>query len=311
MKQIPSSRSRRRFLQSSTVLMGSLAAAPAAPTVEPVALPRVKILDREITRLVVGSNPLYGYSHFNSILDRLMREWMTQDRRVETLQRAEAAGINTWQVHYNDPTIEDLKRYRDEGGKMHVLILADFELMKNWKLLREVAKLGPIGIGHHGNRTDERFRAGQMHIVHDFTKAVHDAGVPAGVSMHNPAVLEYVEEHGWKVDYYMTCLYRVSRTAEEARAEFGESPLLETFMEKDPERMCAFVRKTSKPCFAFKILGAGRTVNRPEQLERAFRFALGNIKPQDAVIVGMFPKFKDEMRENAELVRRITLERIT
>jgi len=311
MKPIPGSRSRRRFLQSSTALMGSLAAVPAAPTVDPVALPKVRILDREITRLIVGSNPLYGYSHFNTILDRLMREWMTQHHRVETLHRAEAAGINTWQVHYNDPTIEDLKRYRDGGGKMQWLLLADFELMKNWKLLSEVAKLGPIGIGHHGNRTDERFRSGQMHIVQDFTKAVHDAGVPAGVSMHNPAVMAYIEDHDWKVDYYMTCLYRVSRTAEEARAEFGESPLLETFMEKDPERMCAAVRRTKKPCFAFKILGAGRTVNRPEQLERAFRFALTNIKPQDAVIVGMFPKFKDEMRENAELVRRICLERVS
>jgi len=238
-------------------------------------------------------------------MDSCMREWYTQDRRIAVLKEAEAAGINLWQVHYNDPTVDDWKRYRAEGGKMNVLLLADFELMKNWKLLPEVAKLQPIGIGHHGNRTDERFREKRMDIVQDFTKAVHDAGVPAGVSMHNPAVMEFIEDKGWAVDYYMTCLYRVSRTVEETRAEFGEASLGESFMENDPVRMTAMVRRTSKTCFAFKLLGAGRNATRPERVEKAFRFAFENIKPRDGVIVGMFPRYRDEVRENVALVRRV------
>lgn len=270
-----------------------------------VEIPTVDFHGTKITRLLIGSNPLYGYSHFNPLLDRTMREWMTPERRVETLHRAEAAGINTWQVHYNDPTIEDFRRYREEGGQMRWLLLGDFALMKDWKLIKEMAKLGPLGIGHHGNRTDERFRAGEMHVVHDFVKAVQDAGLPGGVSTHNPQVIAHIEEKGWRVDYYMTCLYRVTRTREEARAEFGESPLLETFMEGDPGRMTAMVRKTSKPCFAFKLLAAGRNIAKQEAVDAAFAYAFKNIKPSDAVIVGMFPKYKDEMRENAERTARI------
>jgi hypothetical protein len=292
------SASRRTFLGSSA----ALALSSAAPSAK---LPTVRFGQHELTKLVIGSNPFYGYSHFNSLLDRFMRDYYTPERRLEVLKRAEQAGINTWQVHYNDPTIEDFKRYRAEGGKMNVLLLADFELIKNWKLLPAVAKLGFIGIGHHGNRTDERFRSGQMAVVRDFIDAVHDAGATAGVSMHNPAVLEYIEERGWPVDYYMTCMYRVSRTGEETRREFGEAPLGESFMEKDPERMCRVVRQTKKTCFAFKVLGAGRVVNRPEQMEAAMKFVLAGIKPQDAVIVGMCPRFKDEIAENVELVRRL------
>lgn len=291
---------RRRFL-GAALTAGALQAAPA---IDAQSLPTVQFQGKEITRLIIGSNPFYGYSHFNPLLDQFMREFMTQDRRIEVLQRAERAGINTWQVHYNDPTIADWMRYREEGGKMHVLLLADFELIKNWKLLPSVAKLKPIGIGHHGNRTDERFRAGEMNVVQDFTKAVHDVGVPAGVSMHNPAVLAWIEEHGWEIDYYMTCLYRVSRTAAETRAEFGEAGLGESFMERDPERMTAMIRQTKKTCFAFKLLGAGRTTGRPQSVEGAFRFVLNNIKPQDAVIVGMCPKFKDEVGENVALVKK-------
>lgn len=294
--------SRRRFLQG---IGGGAVLAAAAPA--PVALPTVKFGKTDVTRLIIGSNPFYGYSHFNPILDSLMREWMTQDRRIEILKRAEATGINTWQVHYNDPTIADFKRYRAEGGRMNWLLLADFGLMKNWKLLSEVAKLGPIGVAHHGNRTDDRFRAGEMNIVRDFVNAVHDAGLPGGVSTHNPRVVEYVEEHGWNNDFYMTCMYRVSRTEDETRDELGEAPLGEVYLERDPERMCRMVRATRKTCFAFKLLGAGRNIRSPQQVEQAVGYVLSNIKPQDAVIMGMFPRFRDEIRENAELVRRLSV----
>jgi hypothetical protein len=231
---------------------------------------------------------------------------MTQARRLETLRRAEAAGINTWQVHYREITLEDYRRYRGEGGKMNWLLLADFALMKDWSVLRDVARLGAIGVAHHGDRTDERFRSGRMEFVHDFVKAVQDAGLPAGISTHNPAVVQYVEDQGWKNDYYMTCLYRVTRTSEEARREYGEAPIGEIYMESDPERMTAMIRRTPKTCFAFKILGAGRRIQNPAMVETAFRFALTRIKPTDAVIVGMFPKYTDQPNENAALVRRIT-----
>lgn len=306
--------SSRRLFFKEMAAVGAAASAPFpieggsgtnATIVSPVPIPTVDFHGTRITRLLIGSNPLYGYSHFNSILDRTMKDWMTGENRVRTLHRAEAAGINTWQVHYNDPTIEDLKRYRDEGGRMNWLLLGDFALMTDWKLIREMAKLKPLGIAHHGNRTDTRFRNGEMHLVHDFVKAVRDAGVPGGVSMHNPRVLAYIEERGWNVDFYMTCLYHVSRTREETRAEFGEAPLGEAFMEGDPARMTAMVRKTQKPCFAFKILGAGRAIGNAKALDEAFAFAYSNIKPSDAMIVGMFPKYKDEMRENAERVARL------
>lgn len=302
------SKSRRSFLQSAAglaALAQSGVGAAAAAEQQSAPLPKVKFGNHEISRLIVGSNPFYGYSHFNRTLDALMREWYTQDRKMQVLHACEQHGISTWQFHYNDQPLEDVKRYRAEGGKMQLILLGDFELMKNPKLLPEAAKTGALGIGHHGNRTDERFRSGEKQKVKDFLKAVRDVGVMVGLSTHNPAVIDTVEGEGWDIDYYQACLYRVSRTAEEARAEFGEAPLGETFMEKDPERMCKMIRQTKKPCLAFKVFGAGRTTGTPEQVEQAFRFAYSNIKPGDAVIVGMYPRFKDEVTENTALVRRI------
>jgi hypothetical protein len=263
----------------------------------------------DITRLIIGSNPFYGYSHFNRTLDALMREFYTQEKKLEVLKNAEQNGINTWQVHYNDQPLADYLRYREEGGKMHLVLLADFELMKNPRIMPQVvARMKPLGVGHHGNRTDERFRTGEKWKVKEFCKMVRDTGVMVGVSAHNPAVFDIIESEDWDVDYFQTCLYRVSRTADETRAEFREAPVGETYMEKDPERMCKIIRATRKPCLAFKVFGAGRRSDSTESVERALRFALSNIKPTDAIIVGHYPRFKDEVKENAELVRRILSE---
>jgi hypothetical protein len=298
--------SRRRFLQSAAGLGGTLALAGRAAAADAPLLPTVKFGKADITRLIIGSNPFYGYSHFNPILDAHMREFYTQDRKVEVLKNAERNGIGTWQLHYNDQPLADFLRYREEGGKMNLVLLADFELMKNPKMMPDVvAKMKPLGIGHHGNRTDERFRDGQKQKVKDFCKMVRDTGVMVGVSAHNPAVFDTIESEDWDVDYYQCCLYRVSRTVQETRAEFNEAPLGETYMEKDPERMCKMIRATKKPCLAFKVFGAGRSIGSPKSVENAIRFAYANIKPGDAVIIGTYPKLKDEMKENAEIARRI------
>jgi len=299
--------SRRDFIHSTTIAGATAAISRQEMPVQTAPLlPTVKFADVDITRLIVGSNPFYGYSHFNHVLDQHMREWMTQDRKMEILKSCTEQGINTWQLHYNDEPYQDFKRYRAEGGKMHLILLADFALMKDPSLVPKVAtEMKPLGIGHHGNRTDERFRSGEKNKVREFLKIVRDSGVMVGLSTHNPQVIEAVESEGWDIDYYQACLYRVTRTAEEARKEFGEAPLGELYYEKDPERMCKVIRQTRKPCLAFKLLGAGRLINNKGSIENAFRFALGNIKPTDAVIVGVYPRFSDHLRENAAIARRI------
>ena len=60
------------------------------------------------------------------------------------------------------------------------------------------------------------------------------------------------------------------------------------YMQSDPPRMYKVMRQTKKPCFAFKILAAGRIPDKG--IEQAFRTAFESIKPTDGVYVGMFPQ---------------------
>jgi hypothetical protein len=78
----------------------------------------------------------------------------------------------------------------------------------------------------------------------------------------------------------------------------------EPFVKGDPERMAKQIRATKKTCLVFKILAAGRNCMNAQNVEDCFRFAYQNIKPTDAVIVGMYPVLNDEVRIDADLGRK-------
>jgi len=73
--------------------------------------------------------------------------------------------------------------------------------------------------------------------------------------------------------------------------------------------MTAIVRQVAKPCLGFKIMAANRKCSSPESVRAAFEYAVANIKPIDAVVVGMFPKYSNQVEENAQYVREILSER--
>ena len=164
----------------------------------------------------------------------------------------------------------------------------------------------PLAMYHHGGRTDRAWTDGKISTVRDWCKQVRDLGCLVGVGSHKPEVLAFVEEQGWDVDFYAGCVYNITRTEDEWRKALGGELLempSEIYLQSDPPRMFTFMRQTRKPCFAYKILAAGRISERAA--DAAFKTAYASIKPTDGVFVGMFPRVKDEVRENAERACRI------
>lgn len=172
------------------------------------------------------------------------------------------------------------------------------------QLTRDLARLGPIAIIHQGVTTDNRFVAGQQAKIRDYLKLVHDAGVLAGLATHDPAVIDTAEGQGWEADFFMGCFYKYNRTPEELKALLGQMTVGETYLANDPMRMCSVIRQSKKPCLGFKILAAGR-IERPEAVDEAFQFAFANMKSQDAAVVGMYPRYSDQVGENAARTRRL------
>jgi hypothetical protein len=297
--------SRRDFLKSSSGLAASLAGAPLLKAQDPATalLPTVRFGDIEITRLVIGCNQFYGYSHFNRLLDELMREWNTPERVCQTLHQCERNGINAYQYSHHERSLADFERFRAEGGKMHVIGVN----FGRTPVEEVVKRLRPAAMYHHGEATDVLFREGKMDQVQEYTKKLRQLGVLVGIGTHKSEVVEYVEERGWDVDFYLLCAYNRTRTPEELRKVLGTVPISphEVYLEEDPPRAYRVARQTPKTCFLFKILAAGRLTGSPETIDTAFQTALESIKPKDCIVVGMYPRYKDEVKENADRVRRL------
>jgi len=134
--------------------------------------------------------------------------------------------------------------------------------------------------------------------------------VPAGIATHIPAVIEYIETKNWPVDFYMACFYRVSRTPADFLNEIGVEPVGEAYLASDPGPMTKVILQTGRTCLGFKILAAGRKCQSAQEVRGAFQYAFKNIKPIDATIVGMIPKFSDQITENVRIVQEITAEQM-
>lgn len=276
-------------------------ASPAVPSAA-IQVPTMKFGSVEISRMVLGVNPLYGFAHYNNNFASAMADWYTQDKVCEVLHRANSFGINAFNYVNMGRAPQDLARFEAEGGKMHLIV----QVTAHDDEAALVRDLKPLALQRRGEEVDIAFRNGTMAAECEWCKRVRDLGVMVGVGTHKPEVIELVEEQGWDVDFYAACVYNRTRTEEEWRKLLGgELPEMtgDIYIQSDPERMYKVIRQTSKSCFAFKVLAAGRIADK--SVQAAFRAAFAGIKPMDGIYVGMFPRRKDEIEENARFVHDI------
>ena len=91
-------------------------------------MPKGKIGDLAVSRLVLGGSPLQHYVHCRDLryVASLMAHYNTPERVLQTLALAEQHGINTLVCHPSGPagnTVALLKRHREkQHGKMQWII---------------------------------------------------------------------------------------------------------------------------------------------------------------------------------------------
>ena len=130
-------------------------------------------------------------------------------------------------------------------------------------------------------------------MFYDYLKTIRDTGVQVGMAAHIPEIFDYVESRDWDLDFYMTPFYNVARKPRQSAVVTGKFEE-EEFHPDDPERICRFIQQTDKLCLVYKILGCGRKANTQQEVADTFKWAFARIKPDDCVVVGMFPKYEDQ-----------------
>lgn len=296
---------RRHFLKGLGALSAALTAGAASAGPKAPELPQIQLGKHSVSRLICGANPFNAGSHLSTFVNRQMREYFTPEQILKTLRRCQEVGINCWQSGLGN--VDLYRRLVDEGCKMHYLALD----AGGPEAIAKLVQAGAIGIAHHGEVTDTRFKQGQLDRIQEYLKRVRDAGVLVGVSTHMPAVVDAIESKGWDIDYYMTCVYERHRTEAELKQLLGHVPLpvREVYLREDPPRMFKAMQATRRPCLAFKILAAGRLSEHQGWVEQAFRETFAAIKPSDAVILGIYDRYSDQPAEAADYTRRFASRR--
>jgi len=259
----------------------------------------------EVSRLMVGSNPMSGFSHFSPERDRAMSQYYTAARTLALLRRSEELGLRSVLLR-GDRLM--CRLYRDhclEGGKLTLVAQTASELADQGAHVGQLAEWGASAVYVHGTWADNLWHEGRYQQVQELLKRVRDAGLAAGLGTHQPEVIEHVESRGWDLDFYMASFYNLARKRKRVAAVEGLDASVEHYDPADREAMCRAIRATARPCLAFKVLAAGRNAGSPESLRAAFEHAYANIKPSDAVVVGVFQKNADELAEDVAVVREI------
>ncbi len=272
------------------------AAAPAKP------MPTVRLGPHTVSRLIVGGNPVSANSHVSGALSAEMRDYFTAANTKKLLAACERAGINTWQSRADRHIMRLLHEYRQEGGRIQWIAQTASEYGDLRRNLGEASALKPEGIYHHGSQTDKYWLSGKIDLTSESLKAIRQTGAQVGLGTHIPEVVDYAESKDWDFDFYMTCVYNLSRTPEEAAKIAGRPVKGEYFHDPDRERMLDRVRKTKKPCLIFKVYAATRHCSTPGDRRAALDLAFEYAKPTDAVVIGMFPKYQEQVEENCRLV---------
>ena len=126
---------RRDFLMTGAAIaaaglagpMRPAAGASASPGAVPGAaaagaLPKIRIGDLEVSRLILGSNPFWGYSHKSAQLDEEMRRHHTDERIIQILDEAADCGLTALASPPDERWIKLWARYKGEGGRLETWI---------------------------------------------------------------------------------------------------------------------------------------------------------------------------------------------
>jgi hypothetical protein len=285
--------SRRTFLKDTALLAGAAAAmrsldAAAATATKPWSMPTIRLGNVEVSRLILGSNPFYGYAHRDGDIGRQMVEYYTDERILAVLDQAAELGVTAVAVGPLPRWLALYKEYVRRGGKL-IWIAQPHGSAKGMK--REIdtcAKAGAKACFIQGHRVEEQFDQKAYDVVRGWVAHAKNLGMAAGMASHRPETHLIAEKLGFATDFYFQCFFRVDQHPENYALECRE------------KAMATIRAITTKPVVAYKILGAARL-----EPKEAFAYAFKNIAAKDGVCVGIYNKDKPDMlAEDLGLMRQ-------
>jgi hypothetical protein len=272
------------------------AAASGAPLPAPQgSLPQGQIGGVQYSRLMLGGNLLTGYAHARDLgyVAQLMKRYNTEAKIRETLEIAEAEGINVINSWVLDG-VTHLEQHWKRGGKMKWIAQARINGQDNLDQFKRAADLGASAIHITGDGADALVREGRVDFIAKILDLVRSKKCAAGVGAHGLQAVVECEKRKLAPDFYVKTLHTHDYFTAPRPGESDDLGRYDNSWCKDPEEVIDVMFGVPKPWIAFKVLAAGAI---PPQ--RAFRHAFDN--GADFILVGMFDW---QVAEDAQIARQ-------
>lgn len=258
-------------------------------------LPKGRIGDHEISRLVAGGNLVGGWAHARDLIyaSSLFKAYNTEKKVYETLILAEEAGINTINIGF--PTNALIAKYKKAtGSKLKVIsqIHPDLENNDYFIHIDKAIDFGVDIVQIQGNQVDWLVRDNRIDVVEKMLDHIRNQGYVAGMGAHTVDAFIACEEYGIIPDYYMKTMHHDNYWSAhpiENRIPYevdGKNYLDHNKFHNNcfclfPEKTIDFVNRATVPVMGFKVLAAGAI-----EPKDGFNWAFKN--GADFICVGMF-----------------------
>ena len=258
-------------------------------------LPKGKIGNHEISRLVMGGNLIGGWAHARDLLyaGSLFKAYNTEKKIFETLMLCEQAGINCINIGY--PTMSVMNKYKKVTGsniKVIVQVGIDENNKDIYDNVTQAIDNGMDIIQLQGNWCDWLVRDGRLDVIDGMFERIKSQGFIAGMGAHTIDSFIVCEENGIIPDFYMKTMHHDnywSAHPRENRQPFevdGKLHLDHNMFHDNcfcpfPDRTVEFVNRIKVPVMGFKVLAAGAI-----EPKDGFNWAFEN--GADFICVGMF-----------------------
>ena len=256
-------------------------------------VPKAKIGDHEISRLVLGGNLIGGWMHSRDLkyVSALSLAYNTEEKIFETLLLAEKAGINAINIGFkSNPVLQKYKKI--SGSKIKVISQVAPVGSQTFSEINKAIDHGADILQIQGNWCDWLVRDNKIEKIAEMLGKIRSQGYTAGLASHTIDALIACETEGIIPDYYMKTMHHDrywSAHPKENRVPYEvdgvRSPNHNKFHDNMfclfPERSIEFVQRAKVPVMGFKVLAAGAI--KPYD---GFNWAFKN--GADFICVGMF-----------------------
>ncbi len=240
-------------------------------------LPKAKIKDLELSRVIMGGNLMNGFAHARDLIyvSNLVKAYHTDWRVFETFRLGEACGINA--IITNTILAPQIVEYWEEhGGTIKFVAQCKGKNRQDYlDNIQFAIDHGACAAYLQGMSGDDYVAQGHFDWIAEGLQKVRDAGLPAGIGGHYLKTIQGCVDEGFEPDFWMKTLhhhnYWSSNTENQKDNVWCE----------EPDETIAFMESLPQPWIAFKVLAAGALHPRD-----GFRYAFE--KGADFVCVGMY-----------------------